>query len=644
MATPFRLKRSAVANKRPALTDLAKGELALNTYDGNLYTEQDTVGVGIGTTVTLLTPWQEQFGKDEIQYTGVVSATTYHGDQIVGTPTVGSFRAGAMGSPAVDDKTKDHVEEINYILGKLVPAAPDTLDSVSLTIEVDYGGTYNGQAVLCAGFTPTNNTGGAAPSAGTVYLRNTDSTISSGTLTDYGPGDSGTLTGYVNATGIGTTTFNTSFGLYAAGLNSDVTSDTIRITNNTDASDSARNTGITSLFYEVFDVEFLNSPSPNGYNKAYITHAGKTTAESFWYEDPSTVGAPDMTFGSVTPPSSPTLAYSSGIPHYTQAAGNAFSYQISVENVTGDMYYWTHNRVLWAESQTTGFTRPDQYKLFDELFVSGTQGTIPPQRNFGVGTAATCTATHVPRDIHATITTNHFHRWDCWTPYGNDQNERVTYTDGVNIMGTTARTDEVDEDNIGITGSLGTGSGNATRVPSLSLNDTPSYSGANYSWTGGGNVTLAAYESIVRGADLRHDRENYSTGWAPAGPNLSGRSNSDAQYFTFQFIRSAVSEFNIVVTGTYGGCWVNMPDNSSWTTGLSNTNGWANMFAAYSGSGVPNNANSGCSDGGAMGGTSGTFKCVFGTESSTNDSNNRILVRIKMDSGDAISALSIAAT
>ena len=45
-----------------------------------------------------------------------------------------------------------------------------------------------------------------------------------------------------------------------------------------------------------------------------------------------------------------------------------------------------------------------------------------------------------------------------------------------------------------------------------------------------------------------------------------------------------------------------------------------------------------------MAGTGGTFKCVFGTESSTNDSNNRILVRIKMDSGDAISALSIAAT
>ena len=582
-----------------------------------------------------------------LDVTGIVTANQYNGNQVIGLPTIGNFRAGAY-APVSTEFTKDSIDELNYILGKLVPTQPTDVDGI--TINLDYSTLPSVPSAsttvrgLCAGFTPVNNTGDAAPSAGTAYLRNTDSTINSGTLTDYGPGDSGTLTGYVNATGIGTTTFNVSFGLYAAGLNSDVTSDTVRITNNTDAKDSARNTGITSLFYEVYDVELLNSPSPDGYNKAYITHAGKTTASSYWYEDPSTVGAPDMTFGAVSPPSSPTLAYSSGIPHYTQAAGNAFSYQISVENVTGDMYYWTHNRVLWAESQTTGFTRPDQYKLFDELFVSGTQGTIPPQRNFGVGTAATCTATHVPRDIHKTITTNHFHRWDCWTPYGNDQNERVTYTDGVNIMGTTARTDEVDEDNIGITGTLGSGSGNATRVPSLSLNDTPSYSGANYSWTGGGNVTLAAYESIVRGADLRHDRENYSTGWAPAGPNLSGRSNSDAQYFTFQFIRSAVSEFNIVVTGTYGGCWVNMPDNSSWTTGLSNTNGWANMFAAYSGSGVPNNANPGCSDGGAMGGTSGTFKCVFGTESSTNDSNNRILVRIKMDSGDAISALTIAAT
>ena len=50
-----------------------------------------------------------------------------------------------------------------------------------------------------------------------------------------------------------------------------------------------------------------------------------------------------------------------------------------------------------------------------------------------------------------------------------------------------------------------------------------------------------------------------------------------------------------------------MPDNSAWVSGLSATNGWADMFQAYSGSGTPNNANPGCSDGGVMTGSSGTF-------------------------------------
>ena len=33
MATPIKIKRSAVAGKRPQVTDLALGELALNTHD-----------------------------------------------------------------------------------------------------------------------------------------------------------------------------------------------------------------------------------------------------------------------------------------------------------------------------------------------------------------------------------------------------------------------------------------------------------------------------------------------------------------------------------------------------------------------------------------------------------------------------------
>ena len=59
MATPFRIKRSAVPGKVPQVADLQLGELALNTNDAELYTlraraglSTDVVRIGAGATVT----------------------------------------------------------------------------------------------------------------------------------------------------------------------------------------------------------------------------------------------------------------------------------------------------------------------------------------------------------------------------------------------------------------------------------------------------------------------------------------------------------------------------------------------------------------------------------------------------------------
>lgn len=41
MANTIKIKRSAVAGKAPAVGDLQLGELAINTYDGKLYTKKD---------------------------------------------------------------------------------------------------------------------------------------------------------------------------------------------------------------------------------------------------------------------------------------------------------------------------------------------------------------------------------------------------------------------------------------------------------------------------------------------------------------------------------------------------------------------------------------------------------------------------
>ena len=625
MATPFKLKRSAVPGKRPGLTDLHLGELAINFNDGHLYAERNTAGVGIGTTVALLTPWTENYGGGSILYSGIVTANTYHGNQVIGTPTGGSFRAGAY-TPTVNDFTKDSIDELNYILGKLVPTQPDNIGGVALTLT----GTA-GVGRLCDGFTPTNNTGGSlTPVAGTQYTRNTDSTITSNYLTEYGPGDSGTVEGFVNAVGVGTTTLNISFGLYAV-KSDNGTYGALQIANDKDAADSSRNVGITSLFYEVYDARLINAASPDGFNKAFIKHGSNQTANVFWYEDPSTVTAPVISFSAVTSPSSPTLNYSSGVPHYTEATANNFQYTVTVLNASGDMY--TQDKLLNSDGQTAGFQNPG-HKEYDDF--SG--GTLPPARNFGVGTGANVVVAQTPRDLHLTLTSNHFTRFDASTPYGSHNNQRLSYSTNINIMGTTARTNAIDEDNILIS-SLGTGSGNATRVNAGSTGDNPTP--VFTSWTASSSV--ATYEAVVRGAVLRHDQTDYSSGYLPAGPDYSsGRSGT--QYFQIELIRSNVSEFNITYTGSAAGCFVCMPDNSAWTTSLSGTNGWADMFQAYRGAGIPTSAEPGCSSGGLMTSSGGTTTCVFGTESSSNDSNNRILIRWKLTSGQSITAMSFSAT
>ena len=56
MSANIKLKRSAQQGKIPATTDLALGELAVNTYDGKVYVKKSVSGtetvVEVGSTAT----------------------------------------------------------------------------------------------------------------------------------------------------------------------------------------------------------------------------------------------------------------------------------------------------------------------------------------------------------------------------------------------------------------------------------------------------------------------------------------------------------------------------------------------------------------------------------------------------------------
>tara|TARA_S200002703_G_scaffold153851_1_gene155875 strand:- start:1272 stop:3833 length:2562 start_codon:yes stop_codon:yes gene_type:complete len=73
MSTPIRIKRSAVAGKKPTKEQLQLGELAVNFYDGKVFFKQDTNGVGIGTRIV-------EIGAGSTSFAGKTLYVTNNGD------------------------------------------------------------------------------------------------------------------------------------------------------------------------------------------------------------------------------------------------------------------------------------------------------------------------------------------------------------------------------------------------------------------------------------------------------------------------------------------------------------------------------------------------------------------------------------
>ena len=160
MANPkIKIKRSSVAGKVPHYPNsLDVGEFAINTADGKVFI---AAGVGAGVTVrevgvstALVLSGIVTSGSFVGPLTGAVTGNVtgdvtgdltgnVAGDVTIGTPT-GGFKSGAF-TISNTDKTKDSINELNNILGKLVPSAPTNIDGVSISLT----GTA-GSGRLCA--------------------------------------------------------------------------------------------------------------------------------------------------------------------------------------------------------------------------------------------------------------------------------------------------------------------------------------------------------------------------------------------------------------------------------------------------------------------------------------------------------------
>ena len=150
MATPIRIKRSAVSGKRPVLDQLKLGELALNTYDGYLFTERDTGGVGIGTTITLLTPWSENFGAGSIYYqdnVGIGTDNTYG----IKLSVDGSLKVTGVSTLGVTTATNLTVQQLNVSGVSTFGTGTIIIDGDNNNIQIGTGVTITSNSISLDG-------------------------------------------------------------------------------------------------------------------------------------------------------------------------------------------------------------------------------------------------------------------------------------------------------------------------------------------------------------------------------------------------------------------------------------------------------------------------------------------------------------
>jgi hypothetical protein len=209
----------------------------------------------------------------------------------------------------------------------------------------------------------------------------------------------------------------------------------------------------------------------------------------------------------------------------------------------------------------------------------------------------------------------------------------------------------LDEGNIFVGIQIGSGSSAAFRIVNPSGNvaiDTPTYTGSEAAFNSQTGPLYNSDATIVANT-LKNDQTNYTSGYLPVGPNL-GPSRNISQYFTFKFVRTATSKFDVELTGNVAGLWVALP--GSVIDNTSTANGWINGAQAYSGAGVPGgnitaggNGSNGCGLGGVVPiNTPQTLQrttITFGTVSSSSTASNEIYVRIKLTAGQTVTSLSL---
>jgi plastocyanin len=575
-----------------------------------------------------------------------------------------NFRFRAHGTP--DTIEQDDEETITFVM-KSVPSAPNGLSSFSLALSDSAQGT---SPKLCASF--TDNTSSADTLAAGTSLSSTtarrytststiDTTVMNGFLVNDANGTGSTVnqtvTASINASAAGARTFTTTEGGANNGTFTKLVTSDHKDYDQVDSSYPQR-------LYLVADAKITQDLADYSVGlsaQRLESSAGGNTGYVHVLKDDITA-TPTTTIGTVAEGTQGTYRYVSGVPYYNSGSPTVTVTGTTIENFTGQAYQDTTSPHEvdndTNQESTSGNVITDSNFTYAQVDGASTMlSSGVPVTDTGVGTPYTIGAVTVP------ITSSGVRSVKTIKARSKNANGTGSYDSSTTkIQVYTASLLALDDEADGITVSDSLGAGfddDAVRISGFgSLSgDTPSLndsSNANYytdhAWSGA--VTVAGTnEAISRFGTIKHFTTDLSSGYLPAGPDLAtGRSG--AQYFTFAFRRTTMGNFTVRLSGTVSGVFIAAPGTA--IDSASSLNGWLDAGTAYAGSGVPG-ANTGSGGNGSNGcaftsgdrildGTSysnDTFTLTLGSENATNATGNNVLVRIKLESGDSITALSI---
>lgn len=536
---------------------------------------------------------------------------------------------------ALENITGGSGVDLSYIvsvLGKLTPQSPATIDSITLSI-------LGSAPYRITDFSQTDNTGTgltAVPGSTVAAVLRTN-TYTSNTLTQVGPGDSGELVPVHNGTNGAAFAFTENTGNSGTGFAFGATN-YVTVSNNVDYGTV---TGDPLGFSQCYNAYAHGVSVPEGWNNLKLVQGDNETNTVVWYSDQSNPGAPVISNKSIVPSTTQTgVVYSSSVPHYT--TDQYFDISFDLANLSGDFYPSTDNFIDASSATVSG----SAINNLTDISYAQAGITTPLPRNYLTdgSTVTVTTSTNIKSGTGVSDTTS----GPAITVSNSYATATTTFVPGRKVLymyDNPPTTTYIDETNVSVT-NVGYGSGNGYRTETIN-GDTPAQT--SFTAFDGETSVLNTWDATIVAGRATHDTTDYSTGYYPEGPDLS-TDRTDDQYFQVAFSRTAVSKFAIKWSGKISGCWVKLPGTSIDNT--SDQNGWLDATIPYEGSGVPGantsqggNGTNGCGLGSVISTgiivTNQTTNITFGTESSSNATDNLIVVRFKLASGDYMNTVTM---